>query len=71
MGILKNKTCFISGATGGLGSELARQLAKNNCNLFLTSTNEEKLAKLSQDLKSNFNIDVIADSFEKIINNIH
>ena len=32
--ILKNKNCLITGATGGLGREIAIELAKNGCNLF-------------------------------------
>ena len=31
--ILKNKKCFITGATGALGFELARLFAKNKCNV--------------------------------------
>jgi 3-oxoacyl-[acyl-carrier protein] reductase len=49
--ILKNKNCFLTGATGGLGVELAKELARESCNLFLTSNTEEKLIKLKGDLK--------------------
>ena len=44
--VLKNKNCFISGATGGFGKCLAMELAQSGCNLFLTSTNSDKLKKL-------------------------
>ena len=40
--ILKNKNCLITGATGGIGKEIANELAKHSCNLFLTSTNNSK-----------------------------
>lgn len=48
--ILFGKNCFLTGATGGLGREIAISLAKNNCNLFLTATNPKKLLKLQKDL---------------------
>ena len=50
MNILNNKNCFITGASGGLGREIAKQFLKNNCNLFLTARNEQKLKKLKSDL---------------------
>jgi len=53
--ILKNKNCLLTGATGGIGKELAKQLIKENCNLFLTSTNLEKLNKLKKELESSTN----------------
>ena len=48
--ILKNKNCFITGATGGLGKSIVFELASNQCNLFLTSTNKIKLNKLKNEL---------------------
>ena len=44
--ILKNKNCLVTGATGGIGKEISKELASNSCNLFLTSTNNTKLIKL-------------------------
>ena len=44
--IFANKSCFISGATGGIGSQIALTMAQNGCNLFLTSTNTVELSKL-------------------------
>lgn len=41
--ILKGKCAFISGATGGIGGEVAVALAKEGCNLFLTSTTDSSL----------------------------
>jgi short-subunit dehydrogenase len=49
--ILINKNCFLTGATGGLGRQIAYSLISQNCNLFLTSKNELKLKKLVNDLK--------------------
>ena len=57
--ILTKKNCFISGATGGIGREISKQLAIKNCNLFLTGINENKLKKLKNDiLKINSSINV-------------
>lgn len=50
MNVLNNKNCFITGATGGLGREIAKQLIQNNCNLFLTARSEQKLKKLKSEL---------------------
>ncbi len=56
---IKHKTAFISGATGAIGKSIAFELARNGCNLFLTSTNQQLLNKLVQDL-SDFDIFVTA-----------
>jgi short-subunit dehydrogenase len=57
--ILKNKNCLITGATGGIGKEIAKELATHSCNLFLTSTNRTKLSKLKTQLKKiNKNIQI-------------
>ena len=65
--ILTNKNCLITGATGGIGKELALKFAKEGCNLFLTSTNEKKLKELKKNLmkelkNTNINIKIF---FEK------
>ena len=48
--ILKNKNCLITGATGGLGREIAIEMAKKGCNLFLTSK-EEDLEQLKVEIE--------------------
>ena len=50
--ILKGKNCLITGATGGLGKEIAMEFAKNGCNLFLTGRNNEKLNSLKNELQN-------------------
>ena len=50
--ILKGKNCLITGATGGLGKEIAKEFAKNDCNLFLTGRNNEKLNSLKNELQN-------------------
>ena len=47
---LEKKNCLITGATGGLGKQIAIELAKKNCNLFLTSI-EKNLEELKLELK--------------------
>ena len=51
-GILLNKNCFITGATGGLGRNIAIKLAENGCNLFLTSTRTKELQDLVKEIQS-------------------
>jgi len=50
--ILQGKNCLITGATGGLGKEIAKEFAKNGCNLFLTGRNDEKLNSLKNELEN-------------------
>ena len=47
---LEKKNCLITGATGGLGKQIAIELAKKNCNLFLTSI-EKNLEELKLELE--------------------
>ena len=50
---LKSKTALITGATGALGSEVAKALADRGCELVLQyNSNESKIQELEQDLKS-------------------
>ena len=48
--ILNKKNCFLTGATGGLGKEIAMQFVKNGYNLFLTAKNKKSLKKLKDEL---------------------
>tara|TARA_B100001750_G_scaffold65427_1_gene51965 strand:+ start:4063 stop:4836 length:774 start_codon:yes stop_codon:yes gene_type:complete len=50
--ILSDKNCLITGATGGLGREIAKLFVEKNCNLYLTGTNNSKLSMLSDELKT-------------------
>ena len=43
---LKNKNILLTGATGGIGTEISIELARCGANLFLTSTDQEKLVNL-------------------------
>ncbi len=53
--IIDGKTCFLTGASGGLGKEIAKEIAKCNCNLFLTGRNEQELLKLKETIKNSIN----------------
>ena len=45
-----NKTALVTGASGGIGKEIAKLLHKEGANVVLTGTNENKLKLLSQEL---------------------
>lgn len=47
---LNGKTCWLIGASEGLGRELAAALAHSGVNLVLSARNEERLASLCQDI---------------------
>lgn len=49
---------LITGASSGIGYEMAKQLAAKNYNLLLVARSEYKLLQLQQDLQNQFNIDV-------------
>ena len=52
----QNKTALITGASGGIGYELAKLLAKDNYNLVLVARSEEKLQQLKMDLETGYKI---------------
>ena len=56
---LKNKNCVITGATGGVGKEITKILAKKGCNLFLISKNNEKLIQLKSEIEKINDIKII------------
>jgi len=69
--ILRGKNCFITGATGGIGREITRNLAANGCNLFLTSRTSSKLNDLKKELgieNSEVMIEKIATDLTEIKN---
>lgn len=47
---LTNKTALVTGATGGIGLAIAKDLAAQGAKLVLSSTREEKLAKLADEI---------------------
>jgi len=54
----KNKTAFISGASKGIGYACALRLAKGGANVFLSSSNEERLRKASEKINQKTGVKV-------------
>jgi len=52
------KAALITGASSGLGSEFARQLASAGYNLVLTSRRENRLRELANTLHRNYSVDI-------------
>ncbi len=50
MTILKEQRIILTGATGGIGAELSKQLLSHGCQLGLVGRSAEKLQKLSEQL---------------------
>ena len=60
---LEGKNAFVTGATGGIGAQIAIQLAKEGCNLFLTGRNEQTLKSISRQCES-FGVKVTSSTFD-------
>ena len=59
---------LITGATSGLGYNLACLYAKDNCNLLLVARRDEKLKEIKEELE---NKNIIVDYFKCDVSNIH
>jgi NAD(P)-dependent dehydrogenase (short-subunit alcohol dehydrogenase family) len=57
---LKGKTCIITGGTGGIGSAIVDAVAGAGINLVLISRSKEKVEKKALEMKSKYNIEVLA-----------
>jgi short-subunit dehydrogenase len=68
--ILNGKTCFLTGASGGLGEEIAKELANHKCNLFLTGRDDEKLIKLKETIESSIDNKIQIDYQTGDLNNL-
>ncbi|GBD87949.1 D-beta-hydroxybutyrate dehydrogenase [bacterium BMS3Abin03] len=55
---MNNKTALITGASSGIGYELAKIFAKDGYNLVLVARNEQKLNQLKSELSGKHNITV-------------
>lgn len=56
--MLKGKTAIITGASRGIGKEVAILFAKNEADLILISRNEERLSALQKELTETYDVDV-------------
>ena len=54
----RNKYALVTGATSGIGFELAKLLAKDGYNLVLVARNKKLLQKVTDQLKEQFNVEV-------------
>ncbi len=76
MEIIKDKNVLIVGATGGIGKATALLLKQSGANLFLCSTNSDKLSALAQELQipsqQTFLLDITdANAVKNVAENIH
>lgn len=49
---------LITGATSGIGYALSKQFAANGCNLVLVARDAERLARISEDFRSEYAVDI-------------
>jgi hypothetical protein len=56
--VLRGRTALVTGASGGLGAEFARQLAAMGCKLILTARRLERLQALKDELQKQHRIEV-------------
>ena len=59
--MLRGKTAFITGASRGIGLEIANTFAKHGANLILNARNEEKLSQTADKIKKGYktNVEII------------
>jgi short-subunit dehydrogenase len=55
---LKGKWALVTGASSGIGSDLARLYAKAGCNVIITARREQRLAELKKELSGQNNIQI-------------
>lgn len=56
--VLHGRRALITGASGGIGADFARNLAARGCHLILVARREELLQALRQELSSQYEVDV-------------
>lgn len=55
-----NKTALITGASGGIGFELAKIFAEQKANLVLVARSRDKLEKIKEDLEEKYGVSVLS-----------
>ena len=56
--ILRGKTALVTGASSGLGTDFARQLAARGCGVVLVARREERLRELQAEISSRYGVAV-------------
>jgi len=67
--VKKNETVFITGASEGIGLELAKIFAQNGYDLILLARNKEKLSNLKSEITKIFDVDIKVLNFNLSDNN--
>ena len=73
---MNNSYALITGASSGIGAEIAKKLAKKGYNLVLTARRTELLENLANEIKQkhNINVDLISkdlSKYQKFWDSIH
>jgi len=55
---MNSKYALITGASSGIGLEIAKSLAQRNFNLVLTARSNETLKKISKEISKKFSVKV-------------
>lgn len=55
----KNKTALVTGASSGIGCELAKRFARDGHNLVLVARDKERLDKLAEELRRDHTVEVL------------
>ena len=55
---MNNSYALITGASSGIGLEIAKNLASKGFNLVITARREERLKKISNEISHEFNVHV-------------
>ncbi|MCM3590190.1 glucose 1-dehydrogenase [Brevibacillus borstelensis] len=63
-GLLHDKVILVTGATKGIGQQIAVTFAKNGANLVVNGRNEEKLKMLQQELMETYSVQVIVAHYD-------
>ena len=63
---MKNKVALITGASSGIGLEIAKCLAKRGFDLVLTARNSDKLSKTVKNLSAKFPV-----SIDSVVSDLH
>lgn len=58
MSVLKGRTALVTGASSGIGADLARELAQRGCHLVVVARREDRLKQLRDEVGARFGVGV-------------